>query len=112
MRVYNDAVSEFVEIYGEAGMVGVAACLLVFLVISLSRKADRQQQALERVQLDLVRQTTAVQNAEQIVIKLIDRWDASDETRARRHEELVATIAALGNSVTYLRGRINGHDSQ
>ena len=61
--------AEFVELYGEAGMVGVAAALLVFLVISLSRKADRQQQALERVQLDLDRQTTAVRNAEGMVIK-------------------------------------------
>ena len=32
--------------YGEAGAAGVVACLLVFLVVSLSRKADRQQQAL------------------------------------------------------------------
>jgi len=104
--------SEFVEIYGEAGMVGVAAALLVFLVISLSRKADRQQQALERVQLDLDRQTTAVRNAEGMVIKLIDRWDESDATRDRRHEDLVATVTDLRGDIGYLRGRVNGHDSK
>ena len=93
-------------------MVGVAAALLVFLVISLSRKADRQQQALERVQLDLDRQTTAVRNAEGMVIKLIDRWDDSDATRARRHEDLVATVTDLRGDIGYLRGRMNGHDSK
>lgn len=91
-------------------MVGVAAALLVFLVISLSRKADRQQQALERVQLDLDRQTTAVRNAEGMVIKLIDRWDESDATRDRRHEDLVATVTDLRGDIGYLRGRVNGHD--
>ena len=104
--------AEFVELYGEAGMVGVAAALLVFLVISLSRKADRQQQALERVQLDLDRQTTAVRNAEGMVIKLIDRWDDSDATRDRRHEDLVATVTDLRGDIGYLRGRMNGHDSK
>ena len=93
-------------------MVGVAAALLVFLVISLSRKADRQQQALERVQLDLDRQTTAVRNAEGMVIKLIDRWDDSDATRDRRHEDLVATVTDLRGDIGYLRGRMNGHDSK
>ena len=102
--------AEFVELYGEAGMVGVAAALLVFLVISLSRKADRQQQALERVQLDLDRQTTAVRNAEGMVIKLIDRWDDSDATRDRRHEDLVATVTDLRGDIGYLRGRMNGRD--
>ena len=91
-------------------MVGVAAALLVFLVISLSRKADRQQQALERVQLDLDRQTTAVRNAEGMVIKLIDRWDDSDATRDRRHEDLVATVTDLRGDIGYLRGRMNGRD--
>ena len=93
-------------------MVGVAAALLVFLVISLSRKADRQQQALERVQLDLDRQTTAVRNAEGMVIKLIDRWDDSDATRARRHEDLVAKGTDFRGDIGYLRGRMNGHDSK
>ena len=93
-------------------MVGVAAALLVFLVISLSRKADRQQQALERVQLDLDRQTTAVRNAEGMVIKLIDRWDDSDATRDRRHEDLGATVTDLRGDIGYLRGRMNGHDSK
>ena len=91
-------------------MVGVAAALLVFLVISLSRKAARQQQALERVQLDLDRQTTAVRNAEGMVIKLIDRWDDSDATRDRRHEDLVATVTDLRGDIGYLRGRMNGRD--
>ena len=100
--------SEFFALYAESGMVGVAAALLVFLVISLSRKADAQQRALERVQIDLDRQTTAVRNVEQIVIKLIDRWAEERDRGDRRHDDLSAVITDLRGDLNYVRGRING----
>ena len=104
----DPCMQEFVGMYGEFGMVGVAAALLCYLTVSLSKKADRQQKALDQVQLDLDRQTNAVRNAESIVIKLIDRWDESDSTRDRRHEDVVATITELKADLNYVRGRING----
>ena len=104
----EDRMQEFLGLYGEVGMVGVAAALLCYLTVSLSKKADRQEAALEHVQLDLERQTMASRNVESIVIKLIDRWDDSDASRDRRHEDLVATITDLRGDLNYVRGRING----
>ena len=48
---------------------------------------------------------------EEICIKLIDRWNRSDETRDRRHEDMMKEIDDLSDSVAYLKGRINGRAS-
>tara|TARA_R100001129_G_scaffold30855_1_gene20367 strand:- start:3433 stop:3693 length:261 start_codon:yes stop_codon:yes gene_type:complete len=48
---------------------------------------------------------------EEICIKLIDRWNRSDEVRDRRHEDMMKEIDDLSDSVAYLKGRINGRAS-
>ena len=48
---------------------------------------------------------------EEICIKLIDRWNRSDETRDRRHEDMMKEVDELSDSVAYLKGRINGRSS-
>ena len=48
---------------------------------------------------------------EEICIKLIDRWNRSDETRDRRHEDMMKEVDDLSDSVAYLKGRINGRSS-
>ncbi len=48
---------------------------------------------------------------EEICIKLIDRWNRSDETRDRRHEDMMKEIDDLSDDVNFLKGRINGKSS-
>lgn len=59
---------------------------------------------------------------EEICIKLIDRWNRSDETRDRRfedtqdasnrrHDALVKELNDLTDDVNFLKGRINGRSS-
>ena len=48
---------------------------------------------------------------EEICIKLIDRWNRSDETRDRRHEDMMKEVDDLSDSVAFLKGRINGRSS-
>ena len=48
---------------------------------------------------------------EEICIKLIDRWNRSDETRDRRHEDMMKEVDDLSDSVAYLKCRINGRSS-
>ena len=48
---------------------------------------------------------------EDICIKLIDRWNRSDEVRDRRHEAVLKEIDDLSDSVAFLKGRINGRSS-
>ena len=45
---------------------------------------------------------------EEICIKLIDRWNRSDEIRDRRHEQLLEQINRITDDINFLKGRING----
>ena len=99
--------NNFINLYLEAGMIGLVGVMFVYFVVSLSRKADRQQHTLEQMNIDSSRQTDAIKNSESIIIKLIDRWDSSDEIRDRRHEDLVREIHDINSDVNYLKGKFN-----
>ena len=45
---------------------------------------------------------------EDIVIKLIDRWNRSDEVRDRRHEDLIKELNDQSDDLNFLKGRANG----
>ena len=43
-----------------------------------------------------------------ICIKLIDRWNKSDETTARHREDIVKEMNDVSDGISFLKGRING----
>ena len=45
---------------------------------------------------------------EDICVKLIDRWNRSDEARDRRHEDLMKEINDLSDDMNFIKGKING----
>ena len=45
---------------------------------------------------------------EEITIKLIDRWNKSDDRAERRHEKQIGQMNYLTDDVNFLKGRING----
>ena len=45
---------------------------------------------------------------EDINIKLIDRWNRSDEIRDRRHEDLLKELNDVSDDLNYLKGKSNG----
>jgi hypothetical protein len=45
---------------------------------------------------------------EDINIKLIDRWNRSDEARDRRHEDLIKELNDVSDDLNYLKGKLNG----
>ena len=52
-----------------------------------------------------------INNIEGIIIKFLDRWNQSDNTRDRRHEDLVKEINELSDVMMEVKGsvsRING----
>tara|TARA_R100000329_G_scaffold140460_1_gene122754 strand:- start:506 stop:766 length:261 start_codon:yes stop_codon:yes gene_type:complete len=49
-----------------------------------------------------------LEEIENISIKLIDRWNRSDEGRDRRHEDIIKEINDISDDLNYLKGRING----
>ena len=48
---------------------------------------------------------------EEISIKLIDRWNRSDETRDRRHEDLTQEMNEISDDLNFLKGRMNGRST-
>ena len=83
-----------IELYTEYGITAVVVLLFIgmikFLQTSLMSK---------------------LREIEDISIKLIDRWNRSDETRDRRHEDLVKDINDMSDVLMEIKGnvsRING----
>ncbi len=44
---------------------------------------------------------------EDMVIKLIDRWNRSDESRDRRHEDMLKEMNDISDDMNFMKGRIN-----
>ena len=99
---------EFLTLYSEAGMIGVVGAMFMFLVYSMSKRASQQAEALEDLKVENEEQSVRISNIESIVLKFLDRWNRSDETRDRRHEDIMKEIDDLSDAVSFLKGRING----
>ena len=102
---------DFMAVYGEAGMIGVVGAMFVYLVISLSNKSAKQQETLENLKIENKGQSETLENMESMIIKLIDRWNKSDETRDRRHEKMIEELNDQSAILMEIKGnlsRING----
>ena len=74
--------------YAEYGAIGVIILLFIGMIKFL--------------QTSLIAKLTSV---EVICIKLIDRWNRSDEVRDRRYEQLIEQINRITDDLNYLKGR-------
>ncbi len=86
---------EFLSIYAEAGMVGVVGAMFVYMVYQNARRSDKQAESIEELQVVNKGQEETLENMEGMIIKLIDRWNKSDETRDRRHEDMIKEIGKI-----------------
>ena len=102
---------EFLAVYSEAGMIGVVGAMFVYLVVSLSNKSAKQQETLENLKVENKGQSETLQNMEGMIIKLINRWNQSDDKLDRKFDGLTKEINDLDNQVSRIDGslsRING----
>ena len=98
-------------IYSEAGMIGVVGAMFVFMVYQNAKRAEQQAEDLEALKIENEGQSKNIENIESIVIKFLDRWNRSDETRDRRHEDMVKEVNDLSDVMMEVKGqvsRING----
>ena len=70
-------------------------------------------QKLQNEDLDLIRQANAkletkMGNVESIVLKMLDRWNKSDDTSQRHREAIVSELNDVTDDISYLKGKING----
>ena len=79
------------EAYTEYGAMGVIVLLFIGMI-----------QFLRTTLMSKLREI------EDIVIKLIDRGNRSDEVRDRRHEDLLKELNDQSDDLNFLKGRANG----
>ena len=85
--------------------------MFVYLVVSLSNKSAQQQETLESLKIENKGQSETLENMEGMVIKLINRWNQSDDKLDRKFDAITKEINDLDNQVSELKGsmsRING----
>ena len=102
---------DWVAIYQEGGMVLVVGIMFVYLVVSMSKKAESQQDTLENLKIENKGQSETLENMEGMIIKLIGRWNQSDDKLDRKFDAMTKEINDLDNQVSELKGsmsRING----
>ncbi len=102
---------DFIAVYGEAGMIGVVGAMFVYLVIQMSNKAAQQQETLENLKVENKGQSETLENMESMIIKLIGRWNSSDDKLDRKFDAITKEINDLDNQVSEIKGslsRING----
>lgn len=98
-------------VYGEAGMIGVVGAMFVYLVVSLSNKSAKQQETLKELEVENKGQSETLENMEGMIIKLIERWNKSDEKLDRKFDDLNRNINDLDSQISRVEGsvsRING----
>ena len=102
---------DWMAAYQEGGMVLVVGMMFVYLVVSMSKKNETQQETLENLKIENKGQSETLENMEGMVIKLINRWNQSDDKLDRKFDAITKEINDLDNQVSELKGsmsRING----
>jgi len=102
---------DFLAVYSEAGMIGVVGDLLVYMVFSMNRRGQQQEEALQKLKIENRGQSETLENMEGMIIKLINRWNQSDDKLDRKFDALNKEINDLDNQVSEIKGslsRVNG----
>ena len=80
-----------IEAYAEYGAIGVIIVLFATQIVFLQKTLMGKLREIE-----------------DICIKLIDRWNRSDETMDRRHESLIKEMNDVTDEINFIKVRING----
>ena len=102
---------DWMAAYQEGGMVLVVGMMFVYLVVSMSKKNETQQETLENLKIENKGQSETLENMEGMVIKLINRWNQSDYKLDRKFDAMTKEINDLDNQISEVKGslsRING----
>ena len=102
---------DFMSYYAEYGAVGVVIALFVYGYIKQSHRADEQAESLEQLRVENRGQSNDISNIESIVLKMLDRWNKSDDISQRHREEMVRELNDLSDVMMEVKGsvsRING----
>ena len=99
---------DFMAVYQEGGMIAVVGIMFVYLVVSMSKKSESQQESLRNLEIENRGQSETLENMEGMIIKLIERWNKSDDVSLRHREDVIRELSEASEKIAYLSGRVNG----
>ena len=102
---------DFMAYYAEYGAMGLVVLAFFYGYFKQGQRADEQAEALDELSVENKGQSQHIKNIESILLKLLDRWNSSDDTRDRRHEDMVKEVNDLSDVMMEVKGsvsRING----
>jgi hypothetical protein len=99
------------ETYAEYGAIGVIVFLFIMMIMNLIKSQKMQNEDLDAIRQANAKLETKMGNVESIVLKMLDRWNKSDDTSQRHREDIVKELNDVTDDLAYLKGRINGKAS-
>jgi|TARA_R100001530_G_scaffold114820_1_gene81778 predicted nucleic acid-binding Zn-ribbon protein len=97
-----------IETYAEYGAIGVIVSLFVMMIMNLIKSQKTQNEDLDQIRQAIAKSETKMSNVESIVLKMLDRWNKSDDISQRHREDIVRELNDVTDDLAYLKGRING----
>jgi len=97
-----------IEAYAEYGAIGVIVILFVMMITNLIKSQKVQNEDLDQIRQAIAKSETKMTNLESIVLKMLDRWNKSDDISQRHREDIVKELNDVTDDLAYLKGRING----
>tara|TARA_R100000315_G_C5233324_1_gene144373 strand:+ start:1706 stop:2011 length:306 start_codon:yes stop_codon:yes gene_type:complete len=97
-----------IETYAEYGAIGVIVTLFIMMIMNLIKSQKLQNEDLDQIRQAIAKSETKMANVESIVLKMLDRWNKSDDISQRHREDIVRELNDVTDDLAYLKGRING----
>ena len=92
------------SLYAEYGAVGIIVFLFIMMIVNLMKSQKLQNEDLDSIRQSIVKVETKMTNVESIVLKMLDRWNRSDEVSQRHREDIVKELNNVTDDLAYLKG--------
>ena len=102
---------DFVSLYAEYGALALVVGAFFYWYFKQSQRADEQAVSLQGLKTENRGQSETLENMEGMIIKLINRWNQSDDKLDRKFDSMTKEINDLDNQVSEIKGvisRLNG----
>jgi len=96
------------NMYAEYGAIGVIVSLFVLMITNLIKSQKLQNEDLDQIRQANAKLETKMANVESIILKMLDRWNRSDETSQRHREDIVKELNDVSDDLNFIKGRMNG----
>lgn len=100
--------SKLFSLYAEYGAVGIIVFLFIMMIVNLMKSQKLQNEDLDSIRQSIAKTETKIGNVESIIIKMLDRWNKSDEIGQRHREDIVRELNDVTDDLAFIKGRMNG----